>query len=1387
MAIKVLGPMDTGEQALGPRERAILAALIVRRGSTLAPSELAEAWWGENPPATWAQQIRNSVARIRSRVGRDAVETVSTDYRLGLDPESIDAVRFERLVSDARGHELHGDHDRSVDTYRRALALWRGAPLQDVAAWEPGVVEAMRLAQIRACAEEELLDARLRAGEHRAVIPDAERLVREEPLREDRWAILALANYRADRQAEALATLRAARERLDEELGIEPGARLTALETAMLRQDPILDAPAASAEPSAECPYPGLRAFSAADADLFFGRESDADAIIERLRPGAIVTIAGPSGTGKSSLALAGVVSRVRASGRTVETLVPGADAATALRNAGARAAVVVVDQAEDILRHGEDVRARFGGAAAELLDDGRALLVTVRSDGLDGLRAIPEIGDAIGRSIYLLGPMSTESFREAIEQPALRAGLRIEPGLTELALRDLGDRAATLPHFSHALRETWLRREGSTLTVEGYEASGGIAGSIAQSAEDAYRSLQPTEQAVCRSLLLRLIDRSDDGTSTRRRMTSETMLADPERRRVLEALARARLVSIDDAAVMVTHEAVATAWPRLDDWLAEDADRSRVVRVIESAAAGWVADGRSDEDLLRGARLHLALDLRDGDHHDLTPVELEFLEASAARERSALHDLEERSARERARNRTLQFSLRGVAALLVAVVIAAAAAIVQRQQADTAAEDARIEAIVATSLAQRAGDRDVAALLAAEAYRRWPDDDRVRSALFGIMTGAGGLVRQFVHQASTAAVPLPDGNGLLVVVDTEDSATVQVLDIDSGAVMRTIDVDLPPATTRWARSVAVSPDGRVGAVQTGDMVKVGSEDLCCVNDIVFFDLTTGATLPGSQLLDLRTTFVLVFSDDGSRLNFGNPITQDLQSIDVRTGSVRASSPEAFEDHVGEDGISDGLAVLPDGLIAVGSPEAVILYDAATTTEVRRVPTPGDLSTSGVIADGAGGVVSAGLDGAARIDLDSGEVLWTAPDVPGRLCQFVATMPAYGTAYCSRLGSVTELNLETGLPTGRELPTLVDEAVRMTPHGDDTLILHAADASKTLVWSLDGTGPASRMVARGRKLVGGLNGEGTLAVTADDEKAQLWNLETDQPVGDEADWLAWISPDVVERWSEEDGAALISVDGTGSWFSDEIVDELGENIIPVAAPPGRHAFALAEGSPVFVAFDPATGERIGPFLRAPDVEDWFSMIRVSESIDGTRTAITFWDEATQETRMAVFNQQTGEVLAHGLAGTEGSVIIGSDELITAGDDALTRRHLDTLEPIDSLPKPFSSGTSAQVSDDGRTMLVVGWDNRAALYGLERAVKLGDTIDAAGPEVSQGAQLSRDGDRLVTNGPDGILVWDIDPDHQAKAACEIVGRELTALEWETYFGDEQVATCAEILG
>ena len=480
-----------------------------------------------------------------------------------------------------------------------------GRPTRELAEWEPAAAEIARLEAVRQTSEEELLAARLAYGEHRAAIAEAERLVRESPYREERWCLLALANYQSGRQAEALSALRKARRTLNDDLGIDPGERLNDLESAILRHDPSLAPTRREPRISDACPYRGLSAYGPDDGDDFYGRDAEIETIVDHLTSRGFLALTGASGSGKSSLALAGALPMLKARGWSVDVVRPGADAENALRAAAERR-LVVVDQFEELFALGLSAieLERFSELLESHVQRGGYLLLTVRSDFLDRCAAVPALVRLIAEGVYVVGPLSRDDMRIAIEGPATHAGLRLESGLIELVLRDAQGAPAALPLLSHALVETWLRREGSVLTVAGYEASGGISGAIAQSADDLYARLSPDEQAICRSTMLRLVSRGPDGSPVRRRVASGPLVEDRERRDVLARLTRARLITAQDDSIVVAHEAIASAWPRLGEWLEEDAADTRIAEQLTAAADRWTQEGMPESDLYRGARL---------------------------------------------------------------------------------------------------------------------------------------------------------------------------------------------------------------------------------------------------------------------------------------------------------------------------------------------------------------------------------------------------------------------------------------------------------------------------------------------------------------------------------------------------------------------------------------------------------------------------------------------------------------------------------------------------------------------------------------------------------------------------------------------------------------
>ena len=249
--------------------------------------------------------------------------------------------------------------------------------------------------------------------------------------------------------------------------------------------------------------------------------------------------------------------------------------------------------------------------------------------------------------------------------------------------------------------------------------------------------------------------------------------------------------------------------------------------------------------------------------------------------------------------------ALGGAAILLVAAVVAGGIAVVRGQEAAVSAEDARTEALVATSLALRSSDRELAALLAAEAYRRWPDDGRARSALFGTMIAARGLVdtHRLADATSSAMAVIPGTGTALRVAEVADATTIEIVDPSSETVLRSFDVDLPPYPAQYGRDLSVSRDGTVAAIQTGRLVDSEDTESCCWNQLTFIDLASGEVLPGSQLLKMRTSTVIDLGEDGSVAYLQHPVTGDLIAVDTRTGEVRASAAAAFDDYTGYEGV----------------------------------------------------------------------------------------------------------------------------------------------------------------------------------------------------------------------------------------------------------------------------------------------------------------------------------------------------------------------------------------------------------------------------------------------------------------------------------------------------
>ena len=490
-------------------------------------------------------------------------------------------------------------------------------------------------------------------------------------------------------------------------------------------------------------------------AEMFFGRDSEITVCVERLQVSPLLVVTGPSGCGKSSLVRAGLIPALERAGHTVVVFVPGVDPQAAMTNALASSAasnpVLVVDQFEELFTFDDSSVERVRSSCARLAAyaTGTApVVVTVRADHVAALAVDDDFAALAERGLHLVKPLTGDSLRRAIEGPAEAAGLRLERGLVDLLVRDCEGEPGALPLLSHALAETWQRRDGRVLTVEGYRATGEIRGAVARSADRLYESLPAEQRPKLRSMLLRLVAPSPDGEPVRSRVATRSLGGDADRDRVLSLLVRARLVTAEADSVELAHEALARVWPRLRSWLDEDASGQRILRHLSTAADGWESLGRPTTELYRGARLEAALEWRTATSPDLTDLEVAFLDASGAEAASERDQLARRARQQARQNRRLRRALTAVAILLVAALVGGVVAYQQRQTAQAqraTAEreetEAALTALTSNAAALRTNRRDLAALLAIEAHRLAPSP-ATESALLGTFTAAPGLTR---------------------------------------------------------------------------------------------------------------------------------------------------------------------------------------------------------------------------------------------------------------------------------------------------------------------------------------------------------------------------------------------------------------------------------------------------------------------------------------------------------------------------------------------------------------------------------------------------------------------------------------------------------------------
>jgi DNA-binding SARP family transcriptional activator/WD40 repeat protein len=984
-------------------------------------------------------------------------------------------------------------------------------------------------------------------------------------------------------------------------------------------------------------PYKGLRAFDETDAGDFFGRSGLAAGILGRFGepgPGArFVAIVGPSGSGKSSVARAGLLAAIRAGALGdpetlyVTDMVPGRDPFDELGSALARVAigeqpglldslesgprglleavgrilppdgwlVLLVDQLEELftLTSDQDRRDRFLESlrVAAVDPDARLhVIVTLRADFYDRPLQSARFGSLLATRTEAVPPLSSDEVEAVIRRPAERVGLRVEPGLVIALLTDLAREPGALPLLEFALTELFERREGVTLTHEAYRSIGGVSGAIADRAERTYTTLGAERQRVARDVFLRLVSLGEGRQDTRRRVTRHELhelAADPaDVDEVLESFGRHRILTFDrepasrEPTVEVAHESLLVAWPRLDAWVADARDDLRQLAQLSRAAAEWRASGDDPSFLLRGSRLERLAEWSAGTDLSIGRPERAFLGASLVRRDAELAIERERAAHEASLERRSRSRLRAlVAVLAVAVVASSGLAAV----AWTLAERAEREAVVSTArelaaaaIANLGIDPERAILLAMEAA------ERTRSMDGSVLPDVEDALHRAIA-ASRVVATLPGAGGSVawgssgsVAIETPTAGEVELRDAsDWASTGRLALVDGSITDLAW------SPDGV--------LLAVGSSD----GTLVMHDTTSGR----SQVVHAGQGPVggLSFSRDGRRIAATWPDEGFVRVFDGRDGSP-----------------VDALGVEPLGATAL-SPDG------------RWLALPSDAA--------AGRVLMADLSGsepAIQLDVDlAGDVAWS-PD--GTL---IAVASANGAILLRspswepvlRLGSATGVDKLAWRPDSAALAGGSDEGPLIT------------------VWTLDGDVLAERFELAAEETGRGIDGlafspDGTLlaAGAVDGGAVKVWDVG---PGGD---------------------AEVLNVASTG--FNDVALLPDGRHLLAVDPQARLRLFALADGT---------AGPPIGPPLDQSAFGRSFEL-----SPDGSTVAIPLgrdgaagWDVPTGQQRFHataigvvddVAWAPDGRSLAVTTEGGTGVTIIdaaGRVERSLVGDDGVT--------------------------------------------------------------------------------------------------------------------------------
>ena len=1194
---------------------------------------------------------------------------------------------------------------------------------------------------------------------------------------------------------------------------------------------------------TATCPYRGLAAFGADDAEVFVGREDEVATLLARLGVARLVAVIGASGSGKSSLVRAGVLPAIRrgalrgseawsmvivtpgprplaelaaalaqscgdGSAGSILGALMGGDASALVAPPDGRRLVVVVDQFEELFTLCEDggERARFVDVVIDAVTgpgSSTTFVVALRADFYGHCAAFPALAAVLESHHVLLGAMGDDELRRVIEEPARHAGLALEAGLADLMLADISGEPGGLPLLSHALLETWRRRHGRIMTVEGYRAAGGVRGAIARTADDVFDRFDADGQVLARGVFVRLTELGEGTEDTRRRVRHAELLPHGSDRaaldRVVEALTGARLLTVGDDTVEVAHEALIREWPRLRGWLDDDRDALRTLRHLAGAARDWDQRGRSDDDVYRGPRLAAAIELTERPATSLTAMERDYVDAGRVRLEG-----EQRHAR-----RQIHRLQRVLAAAIVAVLVASAAGFValhQRNRANGAILDAELRGLVSESRGLVSQDRALAMLLSAEAYRRTPDAN-ARDALLGAVLAETRLQRTFGPPAGVTYVGRLTGTRVAVAANAPVAAGKSHGFELSVWNWKTGQRQAWPAAPRVGAGrgcahanpvgLATSPDGELIAVVSADGL---------------LHLFSGQTL-AAQGQPFKTGLdpfpacdaQIAFSPNGrwlavtnGRFGVNGKFTGKSVGLFERSRDGWRSGPPLTGHRIRVD----TLAFSKDSsILATGSPAGtdpntepgrIVLHDVRTGNTGQIIETSDDPLALALDWDHHRVVAGSQLKDALVYDLDK-------PSEPTSIRGLgTVTLPFYNADW-KQLGiSGTDgfRLLDAASLKPIDGPDIEPKAVTPIPvvYLPNDQILLASDVGPMTVWDLRSTSVLQHVIPKLATVIPTARPDVFLAPKSTSAGTFITILGPDyQPRTDEIPvgapqqfgpaWCTDLRTNqiaTVGTGSPDHRGDLVMLRGVAPF--DVLSRTRGVDFVPLACAwrPDSKQIAIGGLGGEVALYQVATGT-----IRRVDARP----ISAAVSVDYRPDATELWVTGPASTPARITNLDSTPQVTPALPalGVISSLHFTPDGRFLVTADVTSVQVLDahSLKPVTAhIPATTDGIFLILVSPDGHVAVTSDFGGWMRRIDLRAGRAIGSRIRIENFSV---AFFGRDDTTIYAQTPDGrATVWDLAPDHVRDAACALAGRNLTQTEWHRYlpWAGPPRATCAQ---